>query len=183
MAGVAAQAAALAAARRGDVQQRRRTEGVDDTTAAAVRGAVGHMLRVLLDNLETKAKAYKNKVGVLLCCKASISLWCPRECRTPVLHEGWVTSRSGRDAQALSALFLMNNVHYIVKAVESSEALSVVGQDWIERHKDLIEQYGEEYQVGISNSNITEQRHRAPPCSAAANTAAFYGQHDSGSKH
>ena len=42
----------------------------------------------------------------------------------------------------------MNNVHYIVKAVESSEALSVVGQDWIERHKDLIEQYGEEYQAG-----------------------------------
>ena len=49
--------------------------------------------------------------------------------------------------QALAALFLMNNVHYIVKAVESSEALSVVGQDWIERHKDLIEQYGEEYQA------------------------------------
>ena len=41
----------------------------------------------------------------------------------------------------------MNNVHYIVKAVESSEALSVVGQDWVERHKDLIEQYGEEYQA------------------------------------
>ncbi len=50
-------------------------------------------------------------------------------------------------AQALAALFLMNNVHYIVKAVESSEALSCVGQDWIERHKDLIETYGEEYQV------------------------------------
>ena len=50
--------------------------------------------------------------------------------------------------QALAALFLMNNVHYIVKAVESNEALSCVGQDWIERHKDLIETYGEEYQVG-----------------------------------
>ena len=49
--------------------------------------------------------------------------------------------------QALAALFLMNNVHYIVKAVESSEALSCVGQDWIERHKDLIETYGEEYQA------------------------------------
>ena len=41
----------------------------------------------------------------------------------------------------------MNNVHYIVKAVESSEALSCVGAEWIERHKDLIEAYGEEYQV------------------------------------
>ena len=52
--------------------------------------------------------------------------------------------------QAQAALFLMNNVHYIVKAVESSEALSVVGQEWIERHKDLIEQYGEEYQASSS---------------------------------
>ena len=49
----------------------------------------------------------------------------------------------------MAALFLMNNVHYIVKAVESSEALSCVGPNWIERHKDLIESYGEEYQVGV----------------------------------
>ena len=56
--------------------------------------------------------------------------------------------------QALAALFLMNNVHYIVKAVESSEALSVVGQDWIERHKDLIEQYGEEYQACSALYNV-----------------------------
>ena len=32
----------------------------------AVQGAVGHMLRVLLDNLETKARTYKNKVDPLL---------------------------------------------------------------------------------------------------------------------
>lgn len=30
-----------------------------------MRGAVGHMLRVLLDNLETKSKTYKNKVHCL----------------------------------------------------------------------------------------------------------------------
>ncbi|BDA42170.1 Exocyst complex component EXO70A1 [Coccomyxa sp. Obi] len=102
------EAAALAAARRGEAADRRRREGINEATATAVQGAVGHMLRVLLDNLETKARTYKNK--------------------------------------ALAALFLMNNVHYIVKAVESSEALSCVGQDWIERHKDLIEQYGEDYQ-------------------------------------
>ena len=38
--------------------------------------------------------------------------------------------------KALSALFLMNNVHYLVKAVESSPALAVVGEDWIELHRD-----------------------------------------------
>ena len=38
--------------------------------------------------------------------------------------------------KALSALFLMNNVHYLVKAVESSPALAVIGEDWIELHRD-----------------------------------------------
>ena len=38
--------------------------------------------------------------------------------------------------KALSALFLMNNVHYLVKAVESSPALAVIGEDWIEPHRD-----------------------------------------------
>lgn len=43
--------------------ERRRNGGIDEATATAVQGAVGHMLRVLLDNLETKARTYKNKVG------------------------------------------------------------------------------------------------------------------------
>ena len=38
--------------------------------------------------------------------------------------------------KALSALFLMNNLHYLVKAVESSPALAVIGEDWIELHRD-----------------------------------------------
>ncbi|KAK9812710.1 hypothetical protein WJX72_002444 [[Myrmecia] bisecta] len=49
--------------------------------------------------------------------------------------------------KALAALFLMNNVHYLVKTVEASEALVHLGEDWIERHKDQVEQYGEEYQT------------------------------------
>ena len=40
--------------------------------------------------------------------------------------------------KALSALFLMNNVHYMVKAVENSTALAVIGEDWIEQHKDQV---------------------------------------------
>lgn len=30
----------------------------------------------------------------------------------------------------------MNNVHYMVKAVENSAALAVIGEDWIEQHRD-----------------------------------------------
>lgn len=41
-------------------------------------------------------------------------------------------------AQAQSALFMMNNLHYMVKTVESSEALTVLGEEWIEVHKDQV---------------------------------------------
>jgi len=72
------QAAALAAARRGEAQVRRQQEGVNEVAADAVRGAVGHMLRVLMENLETKSRTYKNKVciahslmrSLFLCCSA-----------------------------------------------------------------------------------------------------------------
>lgn len=70
------QAAALAAARRGEAQVRRQQEGVNEAAADAVRGAVGHMLRVLMENLETKSRTYKNKV-----CNAHS----PREEPFPVL--------------------------------------------------------------------------------------------------
>lgn len=38
--------------------------------------------------------------------------------------------------QPLAAVFMMNNLHYMVKTVESSEALTVLGEEWIEQHKD-----------------------------------------------
>lgn len=40
--------------------------------------------------------------------------------------------------KALSALFLMNNVHYMVKAVENSTVLAVIGEEWIEQHKEQV---------------------------------------------
>ncbi|KAK9821134.1 hypothetical protein WJX81_005577 [Elliptochloris bilobata] len=49
--------------------------------------------------------------------------------------------------RALAALFLMNNVHYMVRAVEGSEALRIVGAPWLEAHRDLVEQAGEQYQA------------------------------------
>ncbi len=41
-------------------------------------------------------------------------------------------------AQALAALFMMNNAHFMVKTVEGSEALMLLGPDWLERQKDKV---------------------------------------------
>lgn len=48
---------------------------------------------------------------------------------------------------ALAALFLMNNVHYMVRAVEGSEALAIVGPAWLDAHRNAVEQAGERYQA------------------------------------
>ena len=47
--------------------------------------------------------------------------------------------RSGSGGvQALAALFMMNNAHFMVKTVEGSEALMLLGPDWLERQKDKV---------------------------------------------
>ena len=56
---------------------RRQQDGINEAAADAVRGAVGHMLRVLMENLETKSRTYKNKV-----CNANPLLW--------LLHVLWI---------------------------------------------------------------------------------------------
>lgn len=43
-----------------------------------------------------------------------------------------------RTMQALAALFMMNNAHFMVKTVEGSEALMLLGPDWLERQKDKV---------------------------------------------
>ncbi len=37
---------------------------------------------------------------------------------------------------------MMNNLHYMVKTVESSQALTVLGEEWIEVHKDQVDPSG-----------------------------------------
>lgn len=49
-------------------------------------------------------------------------------------------------SKALSAVFMMNNLHYTVKTVESSEVLAILGEEWLEQHTDQVEDYGEQYQ-------------------------------------
>mmetsp|Transcript_32957 Transcript_32957/g.72844 ORF Transcript_32957/g.72844 Transcript_32957/m.72844 type:complete len:654 (-) Transcript_32957:625-2586(-) len=46
---------------------------------------------------------------------------------------------------ALAALFLMNNVQYMVKTFEAAEQLAVLGREWVEAHHHVVEQYGDQY--------------------------------------
>ncbi|THU67735.1 hypothetical protein C4D60_Mb05t27840 [Musa balbisiana] len=46
---------------------------------------------------------------------------------------------------ALQYLFLMNNIHYIVKSVRRSEAKDILGDDWIQRHRRTVQQNANQY--------------------------------------
>ncbi|KMZ56999.1 Exocyst complex component EXO70A1 [Zostera marina] len=41
---------------------------------------------------------------------------------------------------ALTSLFLMNNIHYIVKSVRRSVAKDFLGDDWVQRHRRIVQQ-------------------------------------------
>lgn len=55
-------------------------------------------------------------------------------------------SRGYRGEPALAALFMMNNVHYLQWSVEGSAALGLLGREWLEAHKDAVEDWGARYQ-------------------------------------
>jgi len=71
-------------------------------------------------------------------------LWAIVACMQALLQALEIKSR-GYKNKALAALFLMNNVHYMVVTVEQSESLSVLGKEWVEKHKDIIDQHGRTY--------------------------------------
>jgi exocyst complex protein 7 len=47
---------------------------------------------------------------------------------------------------ALSHLFLMNNVHYTVQKVKTSEVWALIGDDWVRKHTSLMRKYATSYQ-------------------------------------
>ncbi|KAJ4786527.1 Exocyst subunit exo70 family protein A1 [Rhynchospora pubera] len=47
--------------------------------------------------------------------------------------------------QALTYLFLMNNIHYMVRSVRRSEAKDLLGDDWIQRHRRIVQQNANQY--------------------------------------
>ncbi|XP_025805191.1 exocyst complex component EXO70A1-like isoform X2 [Panicum hallii] len=46
---------------------------------------------------------------------------------------------------ALSHIFLMNNLHYMVTSVRRSQAKDILGDDWIQRHRKIVQQNANQY--------------------------------------
>ncbi|GAB2300751.1 hypothetical protein Dimus_034788 [Dionaea muscipula] len=53
-------------------------------------------------------------------------------------------SKQYKDA-SLTQLFLMNNIHYIVRSVRRSEAKDLLGDDWVQRHRRIVQQHANQY--------------------------------------
>ncbi|KAJ6818593.1 exocyst complex component EXO70A1-like isoform X1 [Iris pallida] len=46
---------------------------------------------------------------------------------------------------SLTYLFLMNNIHYMVRSVRRSEAKDLLGDDWVQRHRRIVQQNANQY--------------------------------------
>ncbi|XP_028057609.1 exocyst complex component EXO70A1-like isoform X1 [Camellia sinensis] len=59
------------------------------------------------------------------------------------------TNLDGKSKQykdpALNNLFLMNNIHYMVRSVRRSEAKDLLGDDWVQRHRRIVQQHANQY--------------------------------------
>ncbi|KAI4373098.1 hypothetical protein MLD38_011261 [Melastoma candidum] len=53
-------------------------------------------------------------------------------------------SKQYKDA-SLTHLFLMNNIHYMVRSVRRSEAKDLLGDDWVQRHRRIVQQHANQY--------------------------------------
>ena len=71
-----------------------------------------------------------------------------------------VKSRAYKN-DAIAALFLMNSVHYVQWSVENTPAaLQLLGEEWLERHKDAVEDWGAKYHdiTWMPRANIPKVR-------------------------
>uniref|UniRef100_A0A1D1ZKH1 Exocyst subunit Exo70 family protein n=1 Tax=Anthurium amnicola TaxID=1678845 RepID=A0A1D1ZKH1_9ARAE len=59
------------------------------------------------------------------------------------------TNLDGKSKQykdpALTHIFLMNNIHYMVRSVRRSEAKDLLGDDWVQRHRRIVQQNANQY--------------------------------------
>jgi exocyst complex protein 7 len=47
---------------------------------------------------------------------------------------------------ALTYLFLMNNIHYIMQKVKYSDVIRLFGNDWVRRRSVIVRQFATSYQ-------------------------------------
>ncbi|MBA0650916.1 hypothetical protein Goklo_018290 [Gossypium klotzschianum] len=68
---------------------------------------------------------------------------------TKRIMEALQTNLDGKSKQykdpALTQLFLMNNMHYIVRSVRRSEAKDLLGDDWVQIHRRIVQQHANQY--------------------------------------
>ncbi|MBA0713301.1 hypothetical protein Golax_012342, partial [Gossypium laxum] len=68
---------------------------------------------------------------------------------TTRIMEALQTNLDGKSKQykdpALTQLFLMNNMHYIVRSVRRSEAKDLLGDDWVQIHRRIVQQHANQY--------------------------------------
>ncbi|KAK3239191.1 hypothetical protein CYMTET_50865 [Cymbomonas tetramitiformis] len=65
-----------------------------------------------------------------------------------VLQTNLETKASCYKRKALAQVFMMNNMHYIVKSVRKTpEMLTLLGEEWADRQDDIVEQYCESYRL------------------------------------
>ncbi|GMH44280.1 hypothetical protein BSKO_12214 [Bryopsis sp. KO-2023] len=62
-----------------------------------------------------------------------------------VLQSNLESKSKGCKNSALAALFLMNNVQFMVRSVEQSKAALLLGTSWMSRHKQVVEDYCMQY--------------------------------------
>lgn len=74
----------------------------------------------------------------------------------------------GYRCDALTALFMMNNAHYVACAVEGcAPALALLGHNWLEAAKDGVEEWGARYQEAAWGAIIAALRAPLPADPAA----------------
>ncbi|XP_020265076.1 exocyst complex component EXO70A1-like [Asparagus officinalis] len=65
------------------------------------------------------------------------------------IMQGLQSNLDGKSKQyrdpALTHLFLMNNIHYMVRSVRRSEAKDLLGDDWVQRHRRIVQQNANQY--------------------------------------
>ncbi|XP_042502569.1 exocyst complex component EXO70A1-like [Macadamia integrifolia] len=65
------------------------------------------------------------------------------------IMQALMTNLDGKSKQykdpALTQLFLMNNIHYMVRSVRRSEAKDLLGDDWVQRHRRIVQQHANQY--------------------------------------
>jgi exocyst complex protein 7 len=63
-----------------------------------------------------------------------------------VLQNNLETKSKVHRDPALSSLFLMNNVYYMVQKVKDSHVRALIGDEWVKKHTSLLRQHATNYQ-------------------------------------